>query len=99
MVRHGIVAGEPDHTGLGWLSRQLQRLLSRSAKRQPRITRRERRPGDGEAKAKAAAAPSEPRQRGKWAFPTGLTPSGSLVTIAATPEPGSSSTAVPSACP
>jgi hypothetical protein len=25
-VRKGIVAGEPDHTGLGWLSRQLQGL-------------------------------------------------------------------------
>ncbi len=31
MKRHGIVAGEPDHTGLGWLSRQLQRLFNKPA--------------------------------------------------------------------
>jgi hypothetical protein len=30
MTRKGIVAGEPDHTGLGRRSQQLQRLLRRS---------------------------------------------------------------------
>jgi hypothetical protein len=45
MVRHGIVAGEPDHTGLGRLSRQLQRLFSRPVERQPRTRRRARRLG------------------------------------------------------
>jgi hypothetical protein len=35
MKRHAIVAGEPDHTGLGWLSRELQRLFSRPLRRQP----------------------------------------------------------------
>jgi hypothetical protein len=33
MVRKGIVAGEPDHTGLGWLSRQLQRRFNKPDER------------------------------------------------------------------
>jgi hypothetical protein len=43
MVRKGIVAGEPDHTGLGWLSRQLQRLFKEPDERQPRARSRARR--------------------------------------------------------
>lgn len=39
MTRKGIVAGEPDHTGLGWRSHQLQRLLRRS---RPYVGRHER---------------------------------------------------------
>jgi hypothetical protein len=39
MMRKGIVAGEPDHTGLGWRSHQLQRLLRRS---RPYVGRHER---------------------------------------------------------
>jgi hypothetical protein len=66
MERHGIVAGEPDHTGLGWLSRQLQRLFSRPA--QPQTSNQEEdassRPSTATAK-QSAAAPSEPRQRGR----------------------------------
>jgi hypothetical protein len=74
MVRRGLVAGEPDHTGLGWLSdncnacstgRPSVNLASRGEHVALVV--------DGEAKAKAAATPSEPRQRGKWSFPTGLT--------------------------
>lgn len=50
MRRKGIVAGEPDHTGLGRRSQQLQRLLRRRIRPRPYSGRHERHAAvDGEA--------------------------------------------------
>jgi hypothetical protein len=55
MTRKGIVAGEPDHTGLGRRSRQLQRLLRRP---RPSAGRHERRAAaDGQAELEAPGRP------------------------------------------
>jgi hypothetical protein len=55
MTRKGIVAGEPDHTGLGRRSHQLQRLLRRS---RPSVSRHERpEAADGQAELEPPGRP------------------------------------------
>jgi hypothetical protein len=55
MTRKGIVAGEPDHTGLGRRSHQLQRLLRRS---RPSVGRHERpEAADGQAELEPPGRP------------------------------------------
>lgn len=60
MRRKGIVAGEPDHTGLGWRSQRLQRLLRRPIRPRPYTGRHERPAAvDGEAELEEPSRPSD----------------------------------------